>query len=149
MTEPTIRTYDPSDYPEVVTLLRSHDYRVPDQPEEFEGIALVAHEPIDEEDPGKIPRLIGFIWALAADASPVAYTDHFVVDREYRASGVGVKLVLVLRKILQLKGIRKMIGVTPPGNSGFLRMLRKRGVEIVPNHAVLIARMGVLVEEEA
>jgi len=131
MNIPAIRFFLPEDYDTVVKLLRDHEYRLPDSIEEFGGIALVAHSGEGE--------LIGFIWSLAASGVPVAYADHFVVHRDHRKSGsVGIFMLLTLVKILESKGVTRILGVVPPGNQGYLKMLRKRGVGVYPNYTGLV-----------
>jgi len=132
---PSIRFYIPEDYEGVAELLRDHDYRVPEDPEELNGIGLVAH---DEDG-----NLIGHVWSLVAQGVPVAYTDHFVVHRDHRKSGgVGLYLLLTLIKVLEGYGIKRILGVVPPGNAGYLKMLRKRKVGIFPNYAAIVVNPG-------
>lgn len=126
--------YKDEDFIEIVDLLKRNDYRIPDSPEELNGMALVARKDGD---------IIGFVWALSAKDSPVAYVDHFVVDKSVRVSGVGINLLLVLQHRLHMEGVKKLLGVVPPGNTGYLRMLRKRNwAEIIPNYTVLVANAG-------
>jgi GNAT superfamily N-acetyltransferase len=134
MSDPTIRWYDendPDDYAGVVELIAKHEYRLPESPEELAGIALIAH---DEDG-----AVVGFIWSLSAEGSPVAYVDHLVIEKKYRARGLGIKMILVLRRLLQMRGVSTILALIPPGQGSYLKMLRsKLKATLLPNHAVMV-----------
>ena len=143
MKVPDIRLYLPGDFPEVVELLEKAGFRPPSDPAELWGLALVAR---DDKEPY---NMIGFVWALVAEGSPVAYIDYFAVHPDHRKSMAGAFLWGTMMRFLQRVGIRKVIAVTPQENRTLLRAMMKRGAEHMGLFHVLTGDLEESVDDEA
>lgn len=141
---PDIRLFLPEDFPEVVQLLETVGFVPPGSVDELWGLALVAHNDKEPRD------MIGFVWALVAEGSPVAYIDYFAVHPDHKKSSVGAFLWGTMMRFLQRLNIRKVIAVTPQENRTLLRAMLRRGANHMGLFHVLVGDLEerIPVEEE-
>jgi GNAT superfamily N-acetyltransferase len=135
MRVPELGIYQPKDFDDVVALLEAEDLAAPSEPDELNGLALVAR---DEEAEGDERPVVAFVWALAAAGNPTAYVDYFVVRKDLRGTAIGHWLLGGLVLMLKQLGVRHIKTVVPPRFTAYLRMLRRRGADDRGAHHFLV-----------